>query len=62
MNNTNIQFHTIKFLNGISYLYDSQIDAVKSSICSRLKISETKENHDEIQKGIEMYFKLINEK
>ena len=60
MKNTNIQFYTMIFINGIGYLYDSQVESLKSIICSELKISETKENHDEIQKGIELYFEIIN--
>ena len=59
MKNTNIQFRTIQFLNGISYLYNSQMEAVKSTICSKLNIDETKENHDEIEKGIKLYFKIL---
>ena len=56
MTSNEIKFNTIKFINGVKYMTNNQIEDCKAYVRHSLKLDDTDENNDAIEEAINIYF------
>lgn len=49
---------TINFIQGISYVYESQIETIKDHVIKVLKIEDTPEVMQTVRDAIKLYFSI----
>lgn len=60
MTTSQIQFATIKLINGIKHLSEGMANNVRNLVCHDLNIPQSQENFNIINEAIECYFKASN--
>lgn len=56
MTSNEIKFNTIKFINGVKYMTNNQIEDCKAYVRHSLKLDDTDENNNAIEEAINIYF------
>ena len=57
MKTSEIKFNTIKLINGIKYMSKNQVKDCQAYVRDTLKLEDTAENNNIIEKVIKIYFK-----